>query len=462
MEGDWQQNFSNWLDSFLNFEKLPQKDMFWLDSMQFLCEKLGNPQYGIPLFHVGGSKGKGSVSQMIASVLSEAGMSCGVYTSPHLLSLKERICSAKGFFSDEVYAVSAQQLKQTVDKIPLSELPGNRPLTWFELVTLWGMLCMKNAGVDSAVYEVGLGGRLDATNVILPSCACIGPVELEHTEYLGDTLEKIAYEKAGIIKPNVPVVIGWQQKKSVYKVFEKKAEEVNSPVIYAQKASKVTQIVYKNRLTNGSKCAFDATEPLVSMDCTIKSPLFSHPLKPSLKLLGDFQAQNAAVASLAVKTVFPSLSEDIIERGLSKASLPARFELVSHACGLPFILFDGAHTVRSVTGLLKTISDVFGKKTARSLHMLYASASDKDVEDIARLFRNKTAHVTLTRPGTTKASDMPRLQKAFSDAGISFESEEDTLRAFSKACERARKDNAPLLVTGSFYLIAAVKPEVTL
>ena len=93
MEGDWQQNFSNWLDSFLNFEKLPQKDMFWLDSMQFLCEKLGNPQYGIPLFHVGGSKGKGSVSQMIASVLSEAGMSCGVYTSPHLLSLKERICS---------------------------------------------------------------------------------------------------------------------------------------------------------------------------------------------------------------------------------------------------------------------------------------------------------------------------------------------------------------------------------
>ncbi len=453
--------FEKWLDSFLNFEKLPQKNMFWLDTMQFMCKRLGNPQELHPLFHVGGSKGKGSTSTMIASILDQAQYSVGLYTSPHILSLKERVTSAKGFFSDAVYDQAANKLMQSVNSLSKEELPSERPLTWFELVTLWGMLCFKIAGVDAAVYEVGLGGRLDATNVILPSCACIGPIELEHTEYLGKTHEQIAFEKAGIIKDHVPVIIGWQEKKSVLSVFEKRAQECHSSLIYAPKTSKINKIVYKNTLTNGRKCVAEATEPLVTMECSIESPLFSRPLHPRLKLLGEFQAQNAAVAALAVKTVFPSLSEDIIEKGLSQAQLPARFEIQPNVCGLPFILFDGAHTVRSISGLLKTLVSAFGKKTARSFHLLYASASDKDVEDIAFLFR-KVARVTLTRPGLTKASDMPRLQNAFTRAKIPFESEEDTEKAFKKACLQAQKEHAPLLVTGSFYLIAVVKPLVTL
>ena len=203
--------FENFAEEYLNFEKTPKKNIFWLDTMEFLCKRLSNPQDCCPSFHVAGSKGKGSISKMIACILEEAGYYTGLYSSPHILNFNERIGTVSGPFPEEVYEKSVKQLIDSITSIKTEELPGKRPVTWFELATLLGMLCFKNAGIKYAVYEVGLGGRLDATNVITPLCSCISQIELEHTEYLGNTEELIAAEKGGIIKQEIPVIVSGQK-----------------------------------------------------------------------------------------------------------------------------------------------------------------------------------------------------------------------------------------------------------
>ena len=158
-------SFERWLDSFINFEKLPQKNMFWLDTMRFFCERLGHPEASSPCFHIAGSKGKGSVSKMIACILQEAGFSVGLYTSPHVLDFRERISRPDGFFDDAVYEGAAAELMHAVQSAE-NEKKIPRPVTWFELATLYAFLCFRRARTDWNVFEVGLGGRLDATNVV--------------------------------------------------------------------------------------------------------------------------------------------------------------------------------------------------------------------------------------------------------------------------------------------------------
>ena len=199
-------DFKNWLDSFLNFEKLPTKNIFWLDTIEWLCKQFDNPQDSAPCVHVAGSKGKGSVSRMISSILAQAGKKCGLYTSPHIKDFYERVSINGDLLDDSLYESCAEELQKKVDGLKQGALPSNRQITWFELVTVYAFLCFRAAKTDANVFEVGLGGRLDATNIVRPKMAVINTIELEHTEFLGDTLEKIAAEKAGIIKENTPVL----------------------------------------------------------------------------------------------------------------------------------------------------------------------------------------------------------------------------------------------------------------
>src|SRR5574344_670164 len=225
--------FQDWLDNYLDFERLPQKGIFWLDTIQFLCRRFNNPQNCAPCFHVAGSKGKGSVSKMIACILEEAGYSCGLYSSPHITDFRERIGTAHDFFPESVYEAAIREMVPRVESVIPDDLPEQRPVTWFELVTLYAFLCFRQAHVQYAVYEVGMGGRLDATNVVVPKISCITPIELEHTEYLGDTLEKIAGEKAGIIKENTPVCIS-VQKPVCREVFSQQAYKKNAPIVFIE------------------------------------------------------------------------------------------------------------------------------------------------------------------------------------------------------------------------------------
>lgn len=427
-----------WLDSYLNFERLPQKDIFWLDTMEFLCRKLGNPQDTFPSVHVAGSKGKGSTSVMIASILEAAGYPTGLYTSPHILSFAERVASAKGSLPEEVYLAASTRLMETVAAIPARDLPGQRPITWFELVTTFAFICFQEAHVDWGIFETGLGGRLDATNVIMPKISVITPIELEHTEFLGNTIEKIAAEKAGIIKEGVPVVLGLQQEAAKL-VLEARAKELQSPVISLEKV-----ISASGRIVQGK------------MEVRLESPLFSQPLTTRLSLLGDYQLWNAATAAVTVKTLLPDLTEEAIEKGLAQAFLPGRFEVVEYHQQI--IILDGAHTPNSVRSTLSTLKRYLEECgfSAKEPQLLFACAADKDVETMAALFSG-FGRITLTRPGGEKQSDPQLLQDAFTAAGHHFTYLADYRAAIHHALEEAGKEKAPLLVTGSFYLLAEVK-----
>ncbi len=439
--------FENWLNDYLNFERTPKKNIFWLDTMNFLCKEFGDPQNRIPCVHVAGSKGKGSVSAMISSVLEENKVYTGIYTSPHITDFRERVTSSRGFFSDEVYRKSAEEIINKMSCLRPEDFPGGRPVTWFELVTLFGMQVFRNAGCECAVYEVGLGGRFDSTNVVKPNVCCIGPIELEHTEFLGDTIEKIAAEKGGIIKENVPVVIGFQTKVETKKIFAKIAAEKKAPIIFADENCSVKTLGY---VADGKK---------VGMEILIESSLFKRPLHTVIKLLGKFQAQNAAVASIACKTIYPELDESVIERGLANAFLPGRFEIISDVNGysdIPFLVFDGAHTVNSVTYTMETFKKLYADYS-NNCELIFACAADKNSKEIAPLFANEFSRTVITRPGETKSCDTEQMVKSFTEAGVDFEDCFDYKKAIQSSLEYADTKKVPLLVTGSFYLVSEVK-----
>ena len=471
------EKLQSWLGAYLNFEKLPQKNIFWLDTMQFFCRRFGEPQDCAPAFHVAGSKGKGSVATFIASILEASGFSAGLYTSPHIIDFAERITRCHRFFDEGVYDRAVDEIMGGISRISPGELPGNRPVTWFELVTLFAFLVFRQANVDFSVFEVGLGGRLDATNVISPRLCVITPIELEHTEFLGDTVEKIAAEKGGIIKERVPVVVSGQ-KDSVRAVFERIAKEKNAPIYFFDDVVKCLSCTYEaGKVENIARCPEDSSGKKsdclkndTSRDCfngsqvhmrvQFESPLFSRKICADLGLLGEVQAQNAALAACAVKLAIPEVSERNIEEGLARAFLPGRFEIVrcpSYA-GIPAIVLDGAHTVNSCRFTMETFSEVFsGEKSAGNCALLFGCAQDKDSADIAPLFRGVFGSVFLTIPGRVKKSDLRSVEKSFSDCGIPFDSSEDFCAQIKKALDFSNAHNAVLLVTGSFYLVSEVK-----
>ena len=455
-----------WLDSYLNFEKLPQKNIFWLDTMAFLCKKCANPQHAAPAFHVGGSKGKGSVAAMIVSILDAAGYRTGLYTSPHIVDFSERIGGAHGAFGEIVYEHAAATLRQTIDALRKEDLPSGRNITWFELVTLYAFLCFKEAKTDYNVFEVGLGGRLDATNVITPRLCCITPIEMEHTEFLGDTIAQIAAEKGGIIKNGVPVVIS-RQHPDAKAVFSRIAAERNARLYIIEDIVQeiVTEYALGQEKSLKNNTSSDNTDGRFSpplMRTTIRSSLFARPLEASLRLLGNVQAENAAQAAVAVKLALPGIDERTIEQGLENTVLPGRFEIIARkkngSCAptgkQPFVVMDGAHTVRSIAGTLQTFRAVFGTGDA---HLLFACAADKDIVDIVPLFRQGFSHITLTKPGVVKQSNLAALTQAFDSAGLRYTSSEDFSAAIRDALCAAETAGVPLLVTGSFYLLAEVK-----
>lgn len=435
--------FEEWLNDFLNFERTPEKNIFWLDTIDYLCKRFDNPQDASPCIHVAGSKGKGSVSRLISSILDEAGYSVGLYTSPHITDFRERITTPKGFFNEEIYESAIKELIPNIESIIPDNLPAERPLTWFELVTLYAFLCFRKAKVDWAVYEVGMGGRLDSTNIIRPKLCCITPIELEHTEFLGDTLEKIAAEKAGIIKNCTPVIIAHQSTNSVERVFYEKAFTRHAPCYFVDK-----MIDY---------ASYSFQEKSNLMNIHLESSIFNRPIKTNMKMLGKAQVQNAALACIAIKKLYPNIDEAIIERGLSKAFLPGRFEILNNIPGFengPDVILDGAHTYNSVKLTLDTLNKIYDNK---KVNLLFACAADKDIKDISKLFKYRFEHIFLTIPGDKKKSDLLTAEEAFNEQKLSYSVNINYKEMIKTAIQESYENDSILLITGSFYLLAEVK-----
>ncbi|ULQ60060.1 bifunctional folylpolyglutamate synthase/dihydrofolate synthase [Brucepastera parasyntrophica] len=410
--------------------------------MEFLVARFKNPEKKYNTVHIAGSKGKGSVSAMLTQIFSAAGYTAGLYTSPHILDFTERVSSAAGIFSDEMYGKASDLLVPLVESIIPENLPGGNEPTWFELVTLFAFLTFREAVVDWAVIETGMGGRLDATNVITPAASIITPIEMEHMEFLGDTLGKIAGEKAGIIKHHTPVFVSPQQEEAL-KVLTDAAKYHSSPFFYMQDI--ISSI--------SSETSQEGNFIFIEYKQIPEGPVFSRPLSTRLRFLNEIQAQNAAIAAYTAKFLLPDITESMIETGLSRAWLPGRFELIPG--DVPIVL-DGAHTVKSISTTLTTFKKLFPGNN----HLLFACAADKNVDAIAELFHS-FSEITITKPGDFKETDMEKISRPFLELygsrKVTLTINEDYQKAIPDAILSAYQKKIPLLVIGSFYLVSEVK-----
>ncbi len=449
--------FSTYLEGYANYEIAKKTGGFSLDVMRILAKEAGNPQKAFKALHVAGSKGKGSVSAMAASILFYSGLETGLYTSPHILSFLERVAGPAGLPANSVLESSARAVAACAENAERLLSADKRP-SWFELVTLFAMLTFKNAGYQWAVFETGLGGRLDATNILEPEGCIITSIELEHTEYLGNTIKEIAGEKAGIIKEGKPVFISKQQAEAA-EVFANKAKELSAPAFFMEEALASLRTAYIRLEDAPCKVLLSVKAEFNALKGGAR---FRRPLSFSLKMPSLIQAENAALAAYAAKTLLPQISEEQIETALSSCFLPGRLEIIP-AENFTLVL-DGAHTEMSLKATLSSFFSIFGEKPA---HLLFACAADKNARSMASLADKKFASITITKPGNNKQSNIEGTAKAFREACKTISGADALViseceRAITASIAEAEKEGATLLIAGSFYLLAEAKKILNL
>lgn len=388
-----------------------------------LLEKAGYRQT-FRVVHVAGTKGKGSVSSLAAASFSALGYTTGLFASPHILCVNERIQLNGAHISDDAFMRRIGFFADIVDMLD----DAMRPTT-FELFTAIALYHFMEEKADIAVIETGMGGRLDSTNIVSPSACVIASISYDHMDKLGDTLSLIAKEKAGIIKEGVPVITG-EQRRSVMRALRAAGREKKAPFILSRArricASKEgASFVYS--ALNGTRYRF------------------------SLALLGGYQAENAALALRAVDITLGITDEGAarIYNALSSFVLPARLHIASRA---PFIIVDGAHNEDS---LRKNITALLSLFPERALTILFAPLADKDINGMAKALRRAKARVIVSAPFSHKRVDAKQTRNILAHNGVRAELEEDFAKAVRLALTRAQEENALLFITGSLYAASA-------
>ena len=448
----------DWLTGFINVERGQNLRNFCLDRMIALAKMAGSPEKCAPSVHIAGSKGKGSVTGMIAAILEASGMRIASYASPHVYDFRERLLTGSRFFDEKTYVQAGNELKELVDTIPSSPYAqvfnpdyknGEGP-SFFELMTLWFFLCARLNCSQAMIVETGLGGRLDATNILNPLVSVITRIELEHTEYLGNTIAAISGEKAGIIKSKRPLVLA-EQSDEALDVFREHAVSKNSPLFYFTDCVEVKNVSLTRAGTSFTllfkkNCLKNANNEILP-DLFIPIP-------------GEIQAGNAGLAVLATKIAFPNITTANIRDGLAGFTLPARFECISNT---PPVVVDGAHTPLSIGSTLHTFASLYGKGGI----LIFGCAAGKNVSSMAELCAPYFSRIIITTPGTFKKSNPEEIFMYFNQAvQRTSPSPEllyipDTAEAVDKAINLARQRGLPLLGTGSFYLAGEIKKLIS-
>ena len=376
------------------------KAEFNLDRMFALMEELDNPQKKYPIIHVAGTKGKGSVSALCASALNASGYRAGLYTSPHLWDYAERIRINGNSISHEQLVELVEEIKPAVARIP--------KLTTFEITTALGLLAFAKNNVNAAVIEVGLGGRLDATNIVMPSVSVITSLSYDHMAVLGNTLAEIAGEKAGIIKDGVPVVSDPQAEEAL-RVLERIAKEKGCPFILVGKD--VTFEKVKSSL-DGQEVAISYQQSAVSL---------------KIPLLGEHQVENAAIAYAALKTSGIPISDKAIQDGFSEVNWPARFEILRRE---PPVIVDSAHNRDSARRLRETLDEYFPKTP---VILVFCALEDKDITGMLEELKPRLESVVATQADHPRAPSAEWMAEQVRGAGIPVEA----VTPVSNALERA-------------------------
>lgn len=408
-----------------------------LDTTLALMRALAVDPLRLPCIHVAGTNGKGSVSAMLDSVLREAGLRTGLYTSPHLIRFNERIRISGAPIPDEEL-IRLLDDAERADQIQAAE-PGGRQGTFFELTTTVALKWFLEQSVQMAVLETGLGGRLDSTNVATPLVSVLTEIGLEHTSFLGDTLEKIAGEKAGIIKPGRPVVVG-KQRPAVAKVVEEKAREAGAPLLRADERVAV------RRLSQDLDGQVLSIETAAGAWAPVRLPL-----------LGDFQLANCALAVTALEWLRDSLGlplpPEVIRAGLEKTRWPGRCQVVLRD---PVFLVDVAHNPDAAQALAAFLKKFRGGKPVA---LICGMLSDKDAEGFFRLLRPVVDACVLVPLDSERNMPMERLMAAARAAKLPA-AEGAMPAAVKNARKWAEKNDGIVVAAGSLYLASAVLYEL--
>jgi dihydrofolate synthase / folylpolyglutamate synthase len=436
------------LERFTNYERaLRYPYDGWamnLERVGRLLAALHDPQKNFPVIHLAGTKGKGSTAAMIESILRSAGIRTGLYTSPHLLSFHERIQVNGAAIAEAAVAETVGRLLSAAEAVSRDASLG--ALTYFEVLTALALAHFAETKVEVAVLEAGLGGRWDATNVCDPAVAVVTPISYDHQDILGDTLEKIATEKAMIIKPGRPAAIGPQPPEALA-VLMSRAREVAAPIYRVEEHYR-----WSRRSEGIQGQTFD-----MSGDRDLHE-LF-------LPLLGDHQLQNAGLAILACDlfhrapcTVHRAQSrrlfdEEVIRQGLAAVHWPARFEVVGEK---PAIVLDGAHNAASARYLAETLGRIF---PGRRVLAMIGLGADKDVEGFFRELAPALDAVWLTRSRAMKAAPAERLRAALAGFGGKIAETAAVAEAVGQALAAAGPEDV-VLITGSFYVIGEALPAL--
>ncbi|MDR2301443.1 MAG: bifunctional folylpolyglutamate synthase/dihydrofolate synthase [Deltaproteobacteria bacterium] len=439
-------NYNKNIAKLFDLQKFGMK--FGLDSMNRILENLGRPHEALKFVHVAGTNGKGSTAAMLAEGLRLQGFKTGLYTSPHLITFRERI-QINGEF------VSQQEVIDLVNQVWPATDPDSPP-TFFEFVTAMAFLYFKKKGVELAVIETGLGGRLDSTNVISPLLSAITNVSLEHTDHLGTTIEKIAFEKAGVIKPNTPFV-GGRYTDKVARIVLEKTRELACPSVLVLGRDYDVKISAGQMGPAGTGQVIDYLGP--------KWKLTGLPLA----LTGPYQADNAAMALAMAETLAEigyDLDPGVISGGLKSVNWPARAETFAPGSWPPDghsaapLILDGAHNPAGALALTTLLKNAPRQK----LHLVVGVMADKDIAGVLAPVLELADYLYLTRPAYHRAADpellLSRLTAALGPPKCPHSLHPTIPQALAAASQAAHKDDL-VVVSGSLFTVGETRAYLT-
>lgn len=423
-----------------------------LDRMRTLLDLLGNPHERLRVVHIAGSKGKGSTSAMLAAVLREAGFRTGLFTSPHLERVHERIQVDGTSITDAEMASLLSEIANACagriwptdangDAVPLAEA-----LTFFEIATALGFLHLVRRRVDFAVLEVGLGGRFDSTNVCRPMVSIITSISFDHMKQLGNTLNQIAFEKAGIIKPGRPVLSGVLSP-GPRSVIEEIAGERQAPLFQMGRDFTFTH-------EPGLISAIEERAPVLQV--TTRKRRWP---RLELGLLGAHQAANAALVVSAMELLERQgvpIPDRAIAKGLANVHWPARLEVLGRR---PTVVLDCAHNLASAQALIDTLAESIPLPEGARRHLIFAGATDKDLAGMLKLLRPMFSHVYLTRYSNNPRATGPMTLAEHLPAKTDYSIHETAEDAWKEA-RRAAHERDLICVTGSVFLAGEMRPLI--
>ena len=404
---------------------------YGLERTYKLLEHLGNPERDLKLIHIAGTNGKGSTTSMITEILMGEGYKVGMYTSPFIEEFEERIQINRNNIPKESLAILMDEIKVAVDKV--IEAGYNHP-TEFEIITVLMLLYFKKENIDFGVIEVGLGGTLDSTNVIKPIIQVITSISFDHTNLLGNTLEKIAREKAGIIKKGIPTVI-YPQQEEVLKVIKNKCFEMDSELYIANNEN----LKFKN---------------IVNLDKPYQLLKYNNEIDILLPLLGEHQIINLSVAMQAIEVLNNKNIIDIsianIVKSIKNVSWKGRLEVLSNN---PYVVIDGAHNIQGIKTLSRNIKKYFKYE---NLYLILGILADKDVEEMIKIITPMAKKVYSVTPNSIRGELAESLKDEVSKFNKNCKAfdkyEEAYLEAFNDASEKDL-----ILASGSLYMIGDMR-----